>query len=178
MTFLPITRYEELSSEAKAASDNHVAVHDEPITTLKATLLGNVPSFTAYMQWYELRDELVPWIGERAFTLFCYSISTANRCENCSLFFRKLLVDSGDDPDNPEVTETEQLLVDWGRLLVTRPHDIPDEFYGRLEEAFSPERRLTLLAFAGQMVATNLLNTVGRIPLDPSLEAYRDRAAD
>jgi hypothetical protein len=177
MTFLPITRYEELPAEAKDASDRHLAAHGEPIRTLEATLLGNVPSFVAYMQWYELRDELVPWIGERAFALFCYSISTANRCENCSLFFRRLLVDSGDDPDSPEVTETEQLLVDWGRLLVTEPHGIPREFYARLEEAFSPERRLTLLAFAGQMVATNLLNTVGRIPLDPALEAYRDQAA-
>lgn len=177
MTFLPITRYDELSSEAKAASDGYVAAYGEPIRTLEATLLGNIPSFTAYMQWYNLKDELVPWIGERAFALFCYSISTATRCENCSLFFRKILVDSGDDPDNPEVTEAEQLLVDWGRQLARSPHDIPDDFYGRLEETFSAERRLTLLAFAGQMVATNLLNTVGRIPLDPSLAAYRETAA-
>jgi len=49
MTFLPITRYEELSAEAKAASDDHVAMHDEPITALTAALLGNVPSFAAHM---------------------------------------------------------------------------------------------------------------------------------
>lgn len=123
--------------------------------------------------WLELKDELVPWIGERAFTLFCYSISRANRCENDALAFRRVLVDSGDDPENPEVTEAEQLLVDWGTLIVTTPHDIPEEFYARLEETFSPERRLTLLSFAGQMLASNLLNTVGRIPLDPALESYR-----
>lgn len=175
MTFLPITRHDDLPGEARAASDDHVAAHGETITMLEAALLGNVPSFTAYLEWYKLRDELVPWIGERAFALFCYSISKANECENSSLFFRRSLVDSGDDPDAPEVTETEQLLVDWGRLIVASPHDIPEEFYGRLEEAFSPERRLTLLAFAGQMVAANLLNTVGRIPLDPALEAYRPR---
>lgn len=176
MTFLPITSHDALSPEARAVSDDHVARYGGPITTLQATLLGNVPSFVAYMQWYELKDELVQWIGERAFTLFCYSISQANRCENCALYFRRILVDSGDDPDSPEVTEAEQLLIDWGKLLVTTPHDIADAFYRQLEETFAPERRLTLLAFAGQMIATNLLNTAGRIPLEPSLEPYRRSA--
>ncbi|WP_349898341.1 hypothetical protein [Parafrigoribacterium soli] len=128
---------------------------------------------TSRRAWLELKDELVPWIGERAFTLFCYSISRANRCENDALAFRRALIDSGDAPENPEVTEAEQLLVDWGRLIVTNAHDIPADFYARLEETFSPERRLTLLAFAGQMLASNLVNTVGRVPLDPALEPYR-----
>jgi hypothetical protein len=56
---------------------------------------------------------------------------------------------------------------------VRSPHDIPAEFYERLEAAFSPERRLTLLAFAGQMIAANLIATVGRIPIDAELLAYR-----
>lgn len=137
-----------------------------------------LPSFTIHPAWSELREELVPWIGERAFTLFCYAISQANGCENDALAFRRILVDSGDDPDNPEVTEAEQLLVDWGRLIVTSPHDIPDPFYSRLEQTFSPERRLSLLSFAGQMLASNLINTVGRVPLDPELEAYRVSTAN
>jgi len=33
--------------------------------------------------------------------------------------------------------------------------------------------RLLLVAFAGQMVATNLLNTVGQVPLDDVLHEYR-----
>jgi hypothetical protein len=176
MTFLSIPSHDALSAEARAASDDQVARYGVPLTTLETALLGNVPSFIAYAQWYQLKDELVPWIGERAFTLFCYSISQANRCENCALYFRRILIDSGGDPDNPEVTEAEQLLIDWGKLLVRARHDIPDAFYGELEETFAPERRLTLLAFAGQMIATNLLNTAGRIPLDPSLEEYRASA--
>lgn len=173
MTFLPITSHDALSAEAKAASDDHLARYGAPLTTLETALLGNIPSFVAYMQWYALKDELVQWIGERAFTLFCYSISQANGCENCALFFRRILVDAGDDPDSPEVTEAEQLLMDWGRLLATSPHDIPTTFYADLEETFSSERRLTLLAFAGLMMATNLLNSAGRIPLDPALHPYR-----
>lgn len=173
MSFLPITNYDDLKPEARAASDRQVELHGGGMTNMKATLLGNLPSFTAYMEWYTLREEIAPWIGERAVTLFSYAISDANDCLICSAFFRKMLVDSGDDPDSPEVTETEQLLMDWGRLIATSPHDIPQEFYDRLEAAFGPERRLTLLAFAGQMVATNLLNTVGKVPLDEALYEYR-----
>src|SRR6187431_3316656 len=176
MTFLPMTSYDELGEEARAASDEQLARHGGRITNMKATLLGHVPSFKAYMEWYTLKDELVPYIGERAVSLFSYAISTENECLICSLFFRKILVDSGENVDDPQVTEAEQLLMDWGRLIASAPHDIPDEMYARLEKSFNPKLRLILLAFAGQMVATNLINTVGRIPLDEVLVEYRTPA--
>ena len=91
----------------------------------------------------------------------------------CSVFFRRILIDNGEDPDNPQVTEAEQLLIDWGRLIASNPGGIPDEFYARLESSFTPQLRVILLAFAGQMVATNLVNTVGRVPLDEVLYDYR-----
>lgn len=172
MTFLTVPSHDALSAEARAVRDERLAQYGAPLTPLEGALLGNVPSFVAYAQWYALKDELVQWIGERAFALFCYSISQAGNCENTALFFRKILVDAGDDPDNPEVTEAERLLMDWGRLLAETPRSIPDAFYAQLEETFSATRRLTLLAFAGQMVAVNLLNSAGRIPLDPELQAY------
>ena len=173
MTFLPMTRYEDLSDAAKAASDHQIETHGGRITNMKATLLGHVPSFKAYMEWYTLKDALVPFIGERAVSLFSYAISEANDCLICSVFFRKILIDSGEDVDNPQVTETEQLLMDWGKLIAKAPHDIPHEMYARLESAFTPYLRLILLSFAGQMVATNIVNTVGRIPLDDVLYEYR-----
>ena len=173
MTFLPITTYETLGPEAKAASDRQVELHGGRITNMKATLLSHVPSFTAYMQWYTLRDELVPFIGERAVSLFSYAISDENDCLVCSVFFRRILIDNGEDPDDPQVTDAEQLLIDWGRLIASSPGAIPREFYARLESTFNPQLRVLLLAFAGQMVATNLFNTVGRVPLDEILYEYR-----
>ena len=173
MTFLPITTYDELAPDGKAASDRQIERHGGRITNMKATLLGHVPSFTAYMEWYTLRDELVPFIGERAVSLFSYAISDANDCLVCSVFFRRILIDNGEDPDAPQVTEAEQLLIDWGRLIAARPASIPDEIYARLEATFSPQLRVLLVAFAGQMIATNLFNTVGRVPLDEVLYDYR-----
>lgn len=173
MTFLPITRYDELDDEAKAASDHQVETYGGTITNMKATLLGHVPSFTAYMQWYVLKEELAPYIGERAVSLFSYAISEANDCLICSVFFRRILIDSGENVDDPQVTPAEQLLMDWGRLIARSPADIPDEMYAQLEQTFNPKLRLILVAFAGQMVATNLVNMVGRVPLDEVLYDYR-----
>jgi hypothetical protein len=116
--------------------------------------------------WHSLRDEIAPWIGERAVTLFSYAISHEYGSAVTTRYFREILISAGDDPDHPQVTETEQLIIDWGRLIVRSPRDIPDAFYARLEVAFTPERRLALLSFAASVVAINLVNTVGRVPDD------------
>jgi hypothetical protein len=173
MTFLPITSDDALDEQQRAARDHQLEAHGGRITTMKATLLTNVPSFTAYMEWYALRDELVPYIGERATSLFSYAISDESDCLVCSVYFRRILIDSGEDPDNPQVTEAEQLLIDWGRAIASDPAGIPEEMLARLEDAFHPELRVVLVAFAGQMVATNLFNMVGRVPLDEILYDYR-----
>jgi len=173
MTFLPITSPDALGPEATTAWNAQLASHGGVMTNMKATLLSHVPSFTAYMQWYELHDELVPFIGERAVSLFSYAISDENDCLICSVFFRRILIDNGEDPDNPQVTEAEQLLIDWGRQIARDQRGISDELYAKLEKAFNPQLRVLLVGFAGQMVATNLVNTVGRIPLDEQLYDYR-----
>jgi hypothetical protein len=173
MGFLPQPTDDELSPEATAAAERQLNDHGGRITNMKRTLLGHVPSFDAYMSWYTLRDELEPFIGERAVSLFSYAISDANDCLVCSVFFRRILIESGDDPDNPHVTEAEQLLLEWGRKIATAPGDISAEFIERLESVFSPQLRLQLVAFAGQMIATNIMVTAGRIPLDEVLYEFR-----
>lgn len=178
MTFLPLASYDELGPEGKDASDRQLEQHGGTITNMKAALLGHVPSFRAYMEWYTLYDQLAPFIGERAVSLFSYAISDENDSLICSVFFRRILIDAGEDPDNPQVTQAEQLLIDWGRLIASDPGGIGSGFYAELEKAFSPQLRVLLLAFAGQMVATNLFSTVGRVPLDEVLYAYRKPGDD
>lgn len=173
MTFLPISTIDELGPGARSALDRELGVHDEPVSTTQLTLLGHVPSFTAYAAWAALRDELQPYIGERAVSLLSYSISEEADALIGTTYFRRLLVDAGEDLDNPQLTETEQLLMDWGRRIAAGPGQIPDDMYARLERAFNPKLRLMLVAFAGQLVALNLFTTVGRVPLDESLYSYR-----
>jgi len=118
-------------------------------------------------------SELSPFIGERAVSLFSYAICDENDGLVCSVYFRRVLLENGEDPDSPQVTQAEQLLIDWGRLIASTPGAIPAEFYARLEKAFSPQLRVLLLEFAGQLVATNLIATVGKVPLDEALYEYR-----
>lgn len=172
MSYLPMIDYDTASQEARDAWDQHIA-RGGKITNMKKTLLENVPSFTAYMEWYTLYDELQPVIGDRALSLYSYSISNSNDCMICSLFFRQILIDSGDDPDHPNLSDTEKLLMDLGHNIVKNPHDIPQDIYGRLKEKFTDEQIVTLLAFAGIMYATNLFNTIAKVPLDEVLYKYR-----
>lgn len=108
MAYLPMTEYETSSPEVKAEYDDQIKKHGR-ITNMKRTLLQDVPSFKAYMEWYTLYDELVPVFGERAMTIFSYAISTGNTCLICGTFFRKILIDAGEDPDNLELNETEKM---------------------------------------------------------------------
>lgn len=172
MSFLSMTDYETASDEVKREYDDQIAKHGR-ITNMKRTLLHNVPAFKAYMEWYTLYDLLVPVVGERAMSLYSYAISNGNDCLICSTFFRKILIDSGDDPDDPKISDIEELLIDLGSAICVNPHNIPDEIYDRLKEKFTEEQIVLLIAFAGIMYATNLFNTVAKVPLDDILYKYR-----
>jgi hypothetical protein len=110
MSYLPMTEYETAGADAKREYDDQIA-HNGRVTNMKRTLLHNVSAFHAYMEWYTLKDQIVPFIGERALSLFAFAISNANECLICSTFFRKILVDSGDDPDNPSLSDAGLLSV-------------------------------------------------------------------
>ena len=166
MSFLPISPADDLSDEARSERAQLIASHGR-ITNLRATLLGHVPSFRAYLEWYTLKDELVPMLGERGVTLLSYAISDENGCASCALFFQRALEESGEDP--APSGERERLLADFGRQVARDQHGVPDAMYDALAAHFTPAQRVLLVAYAGLMVATNLVNTVGRVPIDPEL---------
>ncbi len=159
--------------EQRTEIDAQVAKNGR-ITNMKRTLLHSLPAYRAYMEWYTLRDELEPIIGARGVIVYSHAISTGTNCLICSTFFRRYLIDTGEDPDNLTFNAREQVLVDYGRQLATDAHGVTDELYGRLAAEFSEGEILMLTAFGGIMVATNILNNALRVPLDEYLYAYRD----
>lgn len=177
MSYLPLTEYDTSDEAVKKEYDDQIQKYGR-ITNMKRTLLHNVPSFHAYMEWYTLKDLIVPFIGERALSLFSYAISSGNHCLVCSTFFRKILIDSGDNPDNPSLTETEKLLMDFGKAICVNPHEIPESIYDELKKLFTDEQIVLLIAFAGIMSATNLFNTVAKVPLDEILYEYTKKESD
>jgi alkylhydroperoxidase family enzyme len=144
---------------------------------MKWTLAHAPAALTALLQWYPLYDEVVPLLGERRTTLFCHAISVQNDCLICSTFFRRLLIDGGEDPDDLALDELDALLVDFGRRLATDPHSVDEELRGRLSAHFSDAEIVLLTAFGAIMVATNVVNDALGVPLDGYLEPYRARVA-
>jgi alkylhydroperoxidase family enzyme len=162
--------------KSRAGADAHAATGGR-MTNMKWTLAHVPAALEALLQWYPLHDEVVPLLGERRTTLFCHAISVQNDCLICSTFFRRILIDDGEDPDALPLDEVDALIVDFGRRLATDPHLVEGELRTRLDGHFEEAEIVLLTAFGAIMVATNVVNDALGVPLDGYLEPYRGAAA-
>jgi alkylhydroperoxidase family enzyme len=175
MARIPPREYAELDPPMRAEYDLQISTSGR-VTNLKRTLAHSPVAFRALMQWYALRDEVRPFLGERLTTLFAHAISAQTDCLICSTFFRRLLIDAGEDPDRLRLDDREQVVVEYGRQLVKDPNGVSDELYGRLARHFQPREIVALTAFGGLMIATNVFNNALRVDLDDYLQPYRKAA--
>lgn len=164
MAFLALNSDDELTPDAAAAAREFLATHPGPLSNLDRVLLGSASVFTSYTSWFALRDELIPFLGERAVNLFCFAISDGYPAPYPTTFFRRELELNGDDPLDPQVTEAERLLIDWGRALGAGAASTPAALRDAVEQTFQPKLRLLLTAFAGLMVAVCVVTVVGQVP--------------
>ncbi len=164
-------QYDEATPAARAAHDEVVREHGL-MTNMKRTLLHSLPAFRALMEWYPLRDTVEPFLGARLTSLFSHAISNENDCLVCSTFFRRILIESGEDPDRFQMDEREAAVVEFGQCLARRFARVPDDVYARLASAFSEEQVVALTAFGALMIATNVFNNALEVDLDGYLEPY------
>jgi alkylhydroperoxidase family enzyme len=176
MPRIPPLAYETADPEVRAEFDQIIAAHGR-LTNMKQTLAHSPVALRALMEWYPLRDEVEPFLGQRLTTLFVHAISTATDCLICSTFFRRILIDSGEDPDNLVLDEKEQAIVEYGRQLVRDPNQVSDDLFARLRRHFTPAQIVALTAFGGIMIATNVFNNALRVDLDDYLQPYRKRSS-
>lgn len=167
---------EHASATARQAALAHERNHAARLTNMKRTLLHSLPAFDALMSWYPLRDSVTPFLGERATTLYAHAISAQTDCLICSTFFRRILVDGGEDPDRLQLSERERDIVACGRCLATPPYAIPDDLYVRVTAGWSDEQIVAFMAFGAIMLATNAFNNALGVPLDDYLDPYRSGA--
>lgn len=165
----------DMPPDAAAAHQAHLSVGRS--TNMKRTLLRSVPAFQALMAWYPLRDTVQPFLGERLTTLFAHAVSAETDCLICSTFFRRILIDSGEDPDELRMDAREAAVVAFGRALAVTPHRMPDAVYERVAAHFTDEQMVALAAFGALMVATNVVNNALGVPLDDYLQPYRRQPA-
>ena len=162
-------------TETRALHDDTVRDHGR-VTNMKATLLHSPPAFHALMEWYTLRDVVQPFLGERLTYIFSHAISDQNDCLICSTFFRRLLTDAGDDPDNFALDEREALVTEYGKQLAQPGARVSDDTFARLSQTFTEEQIVALTAFGAMMVATNIINSALEVPFDDYLEPYKKGA--
>jgi alkylhydroperoxidase family enzyme len=141
-------------------------------TNMKRTAARSPVSLNALLQWYPLRDAVKAFLGERGITLFCHAISTGNACLLCSTYFRRELIDAGEDPASLVITEPLAAVVDYGAALASDPNGIDDALWARLTAAFDDTQLVDLTTFGTLMIATNVFNNALGIDLDASLLAY------
>jgi hypothetical protein len=164
-------------SEASAPEDSRslAAAHAAAggrMTNMKWTLAHSPVALDALLQWYPLFDALVPVVGERRMWILSHAISTQAECLICSTFFRRLLIDAGEDPASLELDEFDELIGEFGRRVGRDPHSVDDALHARLAERLSEPEIVTLTAFAALMVATNVFNDALGVELDDYLDRY------
>jgi hypothetical protein len=142
------------------------------MTNMKWTLAHSPVALDALLQWYPLHDSIAPVLGERRTWLFCHAISTQSDCLICSTFFRRLLIDAGEDPADLRLDAFDSVIVDLGRRLAADPHSVDDALFGELAARLTPPQIVTLMAFGAIMVATNVFNDATGVELDGYLERY------
>src|SRR5687767_7069968 len=98
----------------REAFEEHVEKHRSRITNMKSTLGHSLTAFEIYMQWYPLYDEVKKILGNRLAYLFAWAISNASDCPLCTTYFRKTMIDSGENPENLELSGQEQKVMDFG----------------------------------------------------------------
>jgi alkylhydroperoxidase family enzyme len=168
---------DEAGPEARAELERQLAAHGR-VTNMKRTLAHSGTALHALMTWYPLHDRVAAFLGERAATLFAHAISANADCLICSTFFRRVLIESGEDPETLTLDEREQAVVDFGVQLARDSNQISDALYGRLAAFLAPAQLVDLTAFGALMIATNVVNNALRVDLDEYLEPYRLLAAD
>jgi len=159
----------EAPVEVKAAFKAHAEKYRARITNMKATLGKSLPSFEVYMQWYVLYEELLKLIGKRMAPLYAYAVSHATECPLCSTFFRKIIIESGEDPDQLQLTEDEEKLLKFGSAIAQTQGHITDGVYDSIKNKYSDAEMVLLIAFAGQMIATNIFSNVIETEIDDYL---------
>jgi hypothetical protein len=168
MAHIPQLPYEAASPEQRAAHDEELRLRGR-MTNMKRTLLHSPAALHIYGEWFTLRDELRPVLGDRAIWIISHAISLASNSLVGINFMRRALIQGGDDPDALVLTQDETLLADFGTAIGRDPKSVPDAVWDGLRALYGDKTLVDLVAFAGIMVATNVFTDAVGTELDSEL---------
>lgn len=163
---------QEVSPSLKVAFERHIEEYNARITNMKATLGHSLLAFEIYMQWYPLYVQVEKILGRRLAYLYAYAISKASDSPLCTTFFRKIIIDAGERPENLFLSTSQKDVVDFGSSIAKYQGNISDHLYERVAEAYSKTDMVILIAFAGQMIAQSVFNNATETDIDEYLIDY------
>lgn len=163
---------EQLSPAIQVAWARHSEQYGARITNMKATLSHSLLAFDVYMQWYPLYEQVEKILGKRLAYLYAYSISRGTGCALCSTYFRKIIIEAGENPEKLPLTASQQLVLDFGSSIARHQGHIADHLYNEVAKNYPEQEMVVLVAFAGLMVATTIFNNVIETEIDEYLTEY------
>lgn len=172
MTRIPQASYDQIPDASRELWDQQITDHGR-MTNMKRTLAHSPVAFAALMTWYPLRDLVLPSLGVRLTNLFAHAVSSETDCLICSTFFRRIIQESGEDPDRLAMSPKERAITTFGQELARNKHRVSNETYAGVAHYLNPHEILNLTAFGALMVATNVINNVLDVELDAELERFR-----
>jgi alkylhydroperoxidase family enzyme len=175
MARIPPLDRDTASPRSRELLDEQIVSHGRA-TNMKRTLAHSPNALFALMRWYDLHAEVVAFLGTRATTLFAFAISSQTDCLICSTFFRRWLIESGENPDDLKLSDRELALIAYGRQLATDANSISNEIFTAATAGLTASETVALTAFGALMVATNLFNNALKIDLDDYLLPFRRQA--
>ncbi|HXW77804.1 MAG TPA: hypothetical protein VEJ20_10365, partial [Candidatus Eremiobacteraceae bacterium] len=97
-------------------------------------------------------------------------------CLICSTFFRRQVIESGENPEAFVLDPWETHIVEFARRLATGTGTVPDMLFRSLSERLTDEQLVALTAFGCMMLATNVFNNALQVDLDEYLVPFRASA--
>jgi len=145
----------------------------QPVTNTKSTLAYSIAAFEVYNKLEPLFEELKKILGIRQAALYAYNISLTTGCAICAANFKKLLTDSGISFENGFcLTETEKKLITLGNAITKYHGHIADHVYNEVAALYTKTELVVIVAFAGQIIATNIFNNTVETEIDEHLVPY------
>ena len=164
MPRIPPLKEDDASPDQRAAISQELAARGR-MTNLKWIQAHSPAALRIYGEWFALKAELSPVIGDRAVFVFSLAISEAQGAAIPVGFFRRALSGIGADPDHLQPDEAEQLLQRFGTALGRDAQSVADDLWDELRLRYDAVTLVNLVAFAGIMVATTVFaNLVRAVP--------------
>ena len=161
-----------ISPAIKIALERQSSAYQECVNNMQSTLGHSLVAFDAYMQWYPLYERIEEILGSRLAYLYGFAISKAASCTLCTGYFRKKIIDTGDDPDHLILKQEDKNIIDFGAAIAKHHGNIVNHLFNDVALLYTKQEMVTLVAFAGQMIAVNIFNNVIEVEPDDYLVKY------